>query len=172
MFLIMQQKADLKNKTGIDTLKFSKKVDLANLKSDVNTLVVDKLVNVISNLSNLKNKVDKLEDDKLVPVPADLSDVVKTMSLKKMYIMLMYLKIKDIEDKIPDITNLATNTTLNVKTIEVKNKIPSITNLAITNALNPEVKINEVKNKTPNITNLAMAAALTAGKKKYLMLVI
>ena len=147
MFLIMPQKADLKNKIGIDTLKFSKKVDLANLKSDVNTLVDDKLVNVISNLSNLKNKVDKLEDDKLVPVPADLSDVVKTMSLKKMYIMLTYLKIKDVEDKIPDITNLATNTTLNVKTIEVKNKIPSITNLAI-------------------------AAALTAGKKKYLMLVI
>ena len=34
------------------------------------------------------------------------------MLLKKMYIM---LKIKDIEDKIPNNTNLATNTSLNAK---------------------------------------------------------
>ena len=38
-------------------------------------------------------------------------------------------EIKNIENKIPDITNLATNTTLNAKINEVK-KIPSITNLA------------------------------------------
>ena len=39
-------------------------------------------------------------------------------------------KIKDIEDKIPGITNLATNTALTAKINEVKNGIPSITNLA------------------------------------------
>ena len=50
------------------------------------------------------------------------------------------------EEKIPDITNLVTNTTLNAKTNEVKNEIPSITNLAATTALN--AKINEVINKT------------------------
>ena len=44
-------------------------------------------------------------------------------------------KIKNIEDKIPDITNLATNTTLNAKINEVKNKIPNITNLATNTAL-------------------------------------
>ena len=44
-------------------------------------------------------------------------------------------KIENIEDKIPDITNLATNTTLNTKINEVKNKIPNITNLATTTAL-------------------------------------
>ena len=37
-------------------------------------------------------------------------------------------KIKDIEDKIPNITNVVTNTTLSAKTNEVKNEIPSITN--------------------------------------------
>ena len=31
-------KADLKNATGVDTSKFSKKVDLASLKSDVDIL--------------------------------------------------------------------------------------------------------------------------------------
>ena len=40
--------------------------------------------------------------------------------------------IKDIDDKIPDITNLTTETTLNAKINEVKNKIPKITNLATT----------------------------------------
>ena len=39
-------------------------------------------------------------------------------------------KIKNIEDKIPDFTNLATKTTLNSKINEVKGEIPSITNLA------------------------------------------
>ena len=44
-------------------------------------------------------------------------------------------KIKNIEDKIPDIANIATNTTLNAKINEVKNKVPNITNLATTTAL-------------------------------------
>ena len=44
-------------------------------------------------------------------------------------------KIKKIEDKIPGITNLATNTSLNAKINEVKDKIPSITNLATATAL-------------------------------------
>ena len=35
-------KSDLKNSAGVDTLKFSKKVDLASLKSNVNKLDIDK----------------------------------------------------------------------------------------------------------------------------------
>ena len=38
--------------------------------------------------------------------------------------------IKDIEDKILDVTNLATTASLNAKINDVKNKIPSVTNLA------------------------------------------
>ena len=45
------------------------------------------------------------------------------MLLKK---MLYNAKIKDIGDRISDITNLATNTTFNTKRNEIKNKIPSI----------------------------------------------
>ena len=66
-------KTDLKNATGIDTSSFAKKVDLANLKSNVDKLDIDKLKNVPTNLSNLKSKVDKLDVDKLVPVPVDFS---------------------------------------------------------------------------------------------------
>ena len=50
-------KADLKNATGFDTSKCAKKVNLANLKSDVDKLDIDKLKNLTSNLSNLKIKV-------------------------------------------------------------------------------------------------------------------
>ena len=49
-----------------------KKPDLANLKSDVDKLNIDKLKKVPSNLSNLKSKLNKLDADKLVPVPVDL----------------------------------------------------------------------------------------------------
>ena len=40
-------KSDLKNGTGVDTSKFTKKVDLANLKSNVDKLDIDKLKNVL-----------------------------------------------------------------------------------------------------------------------------
>ena len=41
-------------------------------------------------------------------------------------------KIKSIEDKIPDVSNLATKNILITKINEVKNEIPSITGLATT----------------------------------------
>ena len=66
-------KADLKNTTGVDTSKFFKKVGLANLKSGVDKLDIDKLKNIPTDLSNLKSKVDKLDLAKLVPVSAYLS---------------------------------------------------------------------------------------------------
>ena len=61
-------KADIKNITHIDTLGFALKTNLANLKTEVN----------------------KLDIDKLVPVPVDLSklsDVVKNDVVKKLYII-------------------------------------------------------------------------------------
>ena len=107
----------------------------------------------------MKSKIDKLDVDKLIPVPVDLcklSDVVKYNVVKK---DVYNAQLKNIEDKIPDITNLVTNTTLNAKINEVKNKIPSITNLTTTTtALN--AKINEIINKIPNITTLATTTVL------------
>ena len=66
-------KSDLKNATGVDTLSFAKKIDLANSKSDLHKLDVDKIENVPTNLSNLKNKVDKLYVDNLAHIPVDLT---------------------------------------------------------------------------------------------------
>ena len=47
-------KIDLENVTGVKTSKCDKKVDLANLKSDVDKLDIDKFKNVPNNLSHLK----------------------------------------------------------------------------------------------------------------------
>ena len=91
-------KVDLKNGTGVNTSHLSKKTDLANLKSDVDKLDIDKLKNVSNNLSNLKIKVDKLDADKLVPVPVHLNklnDLVKNDVVEK---DLYNTKIKGIED--------------------------------------------------------------------------
>ena len=66
-------------------------------------------------LNSLKSKVDKVVVDKLVPFPVNLSqlsDVIKSDVVKK---DIYNAKIKDIEDKLPDNTNLATNTILNAK---------------------------------------------------------
>ena len=52
-------KSDLKTVIGVDILQFRKKDDLANLKTEVDKLNIDKL--------------EKLDDDKLSPVPTDLS---------------------------------------------------------------------------------------------------
>ena len=66
---------DLSNyESGINTWSSGKKVDLANLKSNVDNLDIAKLKNVPTNLRNLKSKVDKLDVDKLY--------VIKFLSIK------------------------------------------------------------------------------------------
>ena len=94
--LIMQQKQMQQKLTHILL-----KTALANLKSDLDKSDIDKLKNV-----------DKLDINKLVTVSvalSKLSAVVKMMLFKK---DVYNAKLKNIEDKIPDITNLATNISL------------------------------------------------------------
>ena len=66
-------KVDIINTTDADTSHFAEETDLANLKSDVDKLDIDKLENISSNLSNLKSKVDKLYIGKLETTPVDLN---------------------------------------------------------------------------------------------------
>ena len=73
-----------------------------------------------------------------------LSAIVKNDVVKK---DVYNAKIKNIDDKIPDITNLATKTTLNAEINEVKGEIPSIKNLATKTVLDP------VENKILNVSN-------------------
>ena len=157
-----------KNATDVDTSDFVKKTDLASLKTNVDKLDIGKLKNVPSNLSNFKSKVDKLDVDKLVPVPIDLSkiiDVVKNDVVKK---YVYNATIKDVEKKIPNTTNLATNTTLNTKINETKNEILSITNLGTTTVL------TAVENKIPSnlVKKLTMTQRLVKLKIKLLLIMV
>ena len=74
-------------------------------------------------------------------------------------------KIKNIEDKIPDFTNLAISASLNAKRNEFKGEIPNITNLATTAAL------TTVENKIPNFSGLVRQvhydAKISEMKNKY-----
>ena len=137
-------KTDIKNISHIDTSSFALKSNLASLKTEVDKLDIDKLKSLLNNLSNLKSKVDKLDIDKLAPVRVDLSkltNVVKNQVVKN-------AKIKNIEDKIPDITNLASKTIVNTKINEIKTEIPCISDLSTTSAL------IAFENKIPNVSNL------------------
>ena len=141
-------KTDIKNTSHVNTSSFGLKSNLASLKTEVDKLDIDKLKSLLNNLSNLKSKVDKLDIDKLVPVTVDLrklSNVVKNEVVEKTE---YNAKMKNIEDKIADITNVATKTILNTKITEVKIEIPSISGLATTSAL------TAVGNKMPNVSNL------------------
>ena len=104
-------------------------------------------LNAPTYLSNLKSKEAKLDVDKLLLVPVDLSisGVAKNNGVKK---DVYNAKIINIENKILDITNLATKTILNAKINEVKGGIPNITNLG------SKVAVNAVENKISSISNL------------------
>ena len=99
----------------------------------------------------MKSKVAKLDVDKLLPVPVDLSisGVAKNVVKKDVH----NAKIKNIENKILDITNLATKTILNAKINEFKGGIPNITNLG------SKIAVNAVENKISSISNLVKKTA-------------
>ena len=64
----------------------------------------------------------------MVPVPVDLSklsDIVKSDVVKK---YVYNAKIKNMEDEIPDVPNLPTDTTLNAKINKVNKEIHIINN--------------------------------------------
>ena len=145
-------KAELKNATGIGASSFAKKTDLVNLKSDADKLDIDRLKNVPNNLNSLKSKVDKLEVDKKVPAPFNLSKLSDTVKNDVVKNDVYNAKIKIIEDKMPEITNLATYASLNAQIKKVEIEIPIITNLATIAAL------TTVENKIPNVSDLIKKA--------------
>ena len=116
-------KADIKNISHVDTSSFALKTNLANLKTEVDKLDIDKLVPVPTDLSKLSNVVKndvvkKADYNKLVTKVdnIDTSGLVKKADYNT--------KITEIEDKIPDSSNLATKTALTT----IENKTPDIGN--------------------------------------------
>ena len=101
---IYATKTDIKNISHVDTSSFALKTNLANLKTEV----------------------DKLDIDKLVPVPADLSklsDVVKNDIVKKTVYDKLVTKGNNIHT-----SDFVLKTNYNTDKTELENKIPDITN--------------------------------------------
>ena len=123
-------KTDLKNVKHIDTSSFALKTNLVGLKTEVDKLDIDKLAPVPVDLSKLsdvvKNNVKKAVYDKLAAKVnnIDTSDFV----LKTKY----QTDKKELENKIPDVTNLVKKT----KLTELENKIPDVSSLTPKNCSN------------------------------------
>ena len=152
-------KKDINDITHIDTSNFALKTNLANLKTEVDELDIDKLVLVPLDLSKLskvvKNDVvKKTVYDKLVTK-------VNNIDTSDFLLKTKYSTDKtELENKIPDISNLVKKTDYNIKITELENKIPDISNLATKTAL------TTVENKIPSISNLATKTALTTVENK------
>ena len=111
-------KDDIKNITHVDTSSFALKANLANVKTEVDKLDIDKVTTVPADLSKLsnvvKNDVKKIVYDKLVAKVnnIDTSGLVKKTDYNT--------KISEIEVKIPDTSGLVKKTDYNAKITETK----------------------------------------------------
>ena len=111
-------KADIKNISHVDTSRFALKANLANLKTEVG----------------------KLDIDKLVPIPvglSKLSDVVKNVVKKTVYNKLV-TKVDNI-----DTSDFVLKTKYNTDKTELEKKIPNVTNLK-----KNKTKLTELENNS------------------------
>ena len=158
-------KDDIKNITHVDTSSFALKTNLANLKTEVDTLDTDKLKTVPVDLSKLSNVVKnevikKTEHNKLV-------NKVNNIDTSRFLLKTKYDADKlKLEKKIPDISNLIKKSDYNNKITEIENKIPDVSNLAT------KTTLTAVENKIPDVSNLATQTALTTVENKILILVV
>ena len=138
------------------------KVDLSNYatKADIKNIThVDTLSSALkTNLANLKTEVDKLDIDKLVAVPVDLSKlsaVVKNDVVKKDAYDKLVAKVNNI-----DTGDLVLKTNYQTDKTELENKIPDVSDFV------KIAKLTEFENKIPDLSSLATKAALTAVDNK------
>ena len=129
-------KTDLKNVTHVDASSFELKTNLANLKTEV----------------------DKLDVDKLVPIPVDLSklsDLVKSDIVKKTVYDILVANVNNI-----DTSDFVLKTKYQTDKTELENKTPNVTDFL------KKAKPNELENKIPDVSNLATKTALTTVENK------
>ena len=144
---MINKKADIKNISHADTSSFALKTNLANLKTEVDKLDIDKLVPVSVDLSKLSDVVKhdvvkKTVYDKFVPKVNSIDTsgfVLKTKNDTDK---------SEIENKIPDTSSLVKKSDYNAKITKIEDKISDVSSLATKTAL------TTVENKIPNISNL------------------
>ena len=137
-------RSDIKNISHVDTASFALKTDLANSKTEVNILDIDKLVSVPTDLSKLSNAVknDVVKKDVYDKLVAKVNNIdTSRFVLKTKY----DTDKSELENKIPDTSGLVKKTDYNAKITEIEGKIPDVTNLATKTALTTiEDKITDV----------------------------
>ena len=147
-------------------------IDLSNYatKKDINDITHVDTSNFAlkTNLANLKTEVDKLDIDKLATIPVDLSklsNVVKNDVVKKTVYDKLVAKVNNI-----DTNNFELKTNFNNKFTGLENKILNTNGLVQKTVYN--TKITEIENKISDISSLATKAALLQLKIKSLVFVI
>ena len=166
-------KADIKNISHVDTSSFALKANLANLKSGVNKLDIDRSVLVPVDLSKLSDVVKNnvVKEDVYNKLVAKINNIdASGFVLKTKY----DTDKSELENKVPDTSNRVKKTDYSTKITKIEGKIPDTSNLAIKTSLAaaenkiPDVanlatktELTTVENKIPNISNLATKATLT-----------
>ena len=106
-------------KVKIDLSNYATKTDIKNISHvDTSSFALK------TNLANLKTEVDKLYIDKLAPVPVDLSklsDVVENDAVKKTVYNKLAAKVNNI-----DTSALVLKTEYQTDKTELENKIPDV----------------------------------------------
>ena len=130
----------------VDSSNFATRADIKNI--DTSSFALK------TNLANLKSEVDKLDIDKLVPVPVDLSKLrkaVKNDVVKKPMHDKLVAKVNSI-----DISGFVLKTKYYTDKSELENKISDVTDFV------KKVSLTELENKIPDVSNLATKTALTS----------
>ena len=115
-----------------------------------------------TNLANLKTEVDKLDINKLKPIPEDLSklsNIVQNDVVKKTVCNKLVAKVDNI-----DASDFVLKTKYNTDNTELENKIPDTSGLVKMTDYN--TKITEIEGKIPDISNFSTKTALTAIENK------
>ena len=143
-------KTDIKNISHVDTSSFAWKINLANLKTEVDKLDTDKLKPLSDDVSKLSNVVTnevvkKTDYDKLV-------GKVNNIKTSDFVLKTKYNTGKtELENEIPD----TSNTNYNTKITELENKIPDTSNLPA------KISLTSIENQIPNISNLVKKQTIT-----------
>ena len=140
-------------KVKIDLSNYATKTDIKNiLQVDTSSFAL------ITNLANLKSEVDKLDIEKSAPVLVDLrklSDVEKNDVAKKTVYDKLAAKVDNI-----DTSDFALKTKYHINKTVLENKIPDVSNLV------KKPKLAKLENEIPDISNLTTKVALTAVENK------
>ena len=105
-------KKELGHATGVDTSDVADKKDVIALKTEVDKLNINKLVNVPTSLNNLKTKVEELDIGKLKKCSHRLkkiSDATDNEFAKNTNFTTLETKVNNLEQDISDATALICN---------------------------------------------------------------